>query len=337
MKTIFLLVNTLFLAILALNSDCYANNTQYDSQIETSPIKPAYFIDRSFFSRPTWVKIYTDDGFKVAEGNTGLLSDEKTGLILLDGQDRIVATATLCTLLPKNIDAYFIRDDQNYLIGYLTIHNNGLLSDIFKPLTTTLYSANETPLLHTVYSRCGLSFKMYDMQQDGRLIGMAKSRWSHKLDVELAPSLDINSNLLLSSLQIHACKDVLLNPTRHVHWYGPINFSAQKNLANIALEALMKVQESNSLTDQTTIQPVEEGTHEDKLAWAQLTEELEQTTEPALLEEEQMETIAQQLAEKFENSEGKADPNEILQELGSLANEEKAILIELLKAKGDRF
>lgn len=242
---------------------------------------------------------------------------------------RLNTTATKYRLLPSNDAIFIIRDHKNRIIGYLRLnHSNSLFRNLFKPIpSTTLFNEAGEPLLETKYTSPIGNFRTRNLE--GKTISTATINGNF-LPREFEVGLfhpqylisNVPENLFFSYLQLHSMYVLIGQGAPFIPSQG-----------NIPIENLKAFIEASYEGDYVEIMSNDMGAASaDPLsipeAWNELKETLKAVTPEINLSKTEKEAIASSLSERFENEHGDVDPQEILDAIHELSDEQKSVILE---------
>lgn len=230
-------------------------------------------------------------------------------------------------LVPDKRPLLVVRDGIGAVLGFIHIQNHRR-SELFKPLKTTVYDKEGTPLLSGYYPLNSKYCRFFSLRiNEGDLFAYTKKGKEDSFNVELSPSyheFGIDHTLLLSVFQIHASKDLLTKLDDYIA-IDEININ---ELAAYAAQTITgeKVAKSVDLENKVSTTGSE---HND---WLYLKNLLENTTEQKNLSVNEIDNIATSLTERFEK-ENNLGPKTIEEALYLLSEEEKAVLLTIIDSR----
>lgn len=254
--------------------------------------------------------------------------------------DTLNTTSTKYRLLPSNEAIFIIRDYQNQIIGYVRL--NGKPS-FFKDIDSfTLFNESNEPILKSKY----LIFYHPQLRKD--VFGFTSSNSGDQniaygyfhisaginfriqfLDIQNLIS-NVPLNLFLSHTQIALSPGFIMRGGYRFKSHGDIHIDDLNAFFEGTYDGDLFETMSNNMGEPNDNDDEEEILMSE--VWTELKETLESTTPRITLDKAEREAIAATLSERFEDENGEVDPQEILDSLYELSDEQKSLILEVISS-----
>lgn len=233
----------------------------------------------------------------------------------------IISTARLYELLPEKDPLLVIRDDFGHVLGFVHLQNYNN-TQIFTPVGTTIYDASGKEVLNSKYPLSSSYCKIFS-SSNGQLVAKTEEGIEKDIVVNLEDNyeeLEIDQGLLITVLQIHASKSLLVGLTNyiaideiHIDELGSYSqhTDGEKHIKGLSFKESNMSKESNPLHF--------------------LKEQLEAEAYPVPLNDQDREEIAISLNRRFGTEKNSFES--ISKNLPSLTNEDKLVLIDMLNCR----